>query len=171
MLTLGQLGCSSILRPLRISQAHRCNRSSDRFPASRAHLILMATLHFGPAQNTNIIKHLSEMFYHSQVLFSAVSNVHFSSRGLFGPCMTGQEGHSESLIKCGMNTERSLSLGGQAMSLHLPFPHSLSSSPLLLSNWEGAKGDVLLSYAISTYSLRQTQHTNAHWVGDIPLPI
>ncbi len=38
MLTLGQFGCSSILRPLRISQAtaHRCNRSSDGFPASLA---------------------------------------------------------------------------------------------------------------------------------------
>ncbi len=111
------------------------------------------------------------MFHHSQALFSAVSSVHFSSRGLFGSCMTGQKGHSESLINCGMNTERSLSLGGQAMSLHLSFPHSLSSSPLLLSSWEGANRDLFLSYATSTYSLCQAQHTNAHWVGDIPLPL
>lgn len=113
-------------------------------------------------------EHKNKMFYHRQVLFSVVSSVQFSSRG---PCMTGQEGHSESLIKCGMNTERSLSLASQAMSLHLSFPRILLSSPLLLSNWEGASRDILLSYATSTYSLCQVQHTNALWVGDIPLPL
>lgn len=164
MLTLGQLGCSSILRPLRISKA-TAHRSSERPPASWAHLILIETLHSGPMKNINI----SKMFYHRQVLFSAVSSVRFSSRGLFGPCMTGQEGHWESLIKCGMNTERSLSLASQAMSLHLSFSHILLSSPLLLSNWEGANGDVLLSYATSINSLCQEQHTIAHWVGHIPL--
>ncbi len=73
------------------------------------------------------------MFHHSQALFSAVSSVHFSSRGLFGSCMTGQKGHSESLINCGMNTERSLSLGGQAMSLHLFFL-TLFHPPLCFSS-------------------------------------
>jgi len=163
MLTLGQLGCSSILRPLRISQA-TAHRSSERSPASCAHLIRMGTLHFGPVRNINIRK----MFYHRQVLFSAVSSIQFSSRG---PFMTGQKGHSESLIKCGMNTERSLSLASQAMSLHLSFPHILSSSPLLLSNWEGANGDILLSYATSTYSLCQVQHTSTLKVVDIALPL
>lgn len=74
MLTLGQPGCSSILRPLRISQAtaHRCNRSSDGFPASLAHLILMGTLHFGPTQNTNVLKHKRDVLPQPSALFSSV---------------------------------------------------------------------------------------------------
>lgn len=157
MLTLGQLGCSSISQAI----AHRCNRSSDRVPASLAHLILMGILHFGPEQNANIPKHKRDVLSQPSALFSSVQHPLQLQRSLWALHDRTGRPLTNSLINCGMNTERSLSLGGQAMSLHLSFPHSLSSSPCFSPTGREQTG--------TFFSHMPLPH--AHWVGDIPLPL